>query len=141
MEREENNALQQAGFKLSISWVIGMSSTTVPTTIVFYTMFSLNVIKVYLDIGRWAHQSLQSTDSQLPARLRILVGSTSSGSDENFEAGKGELRVELAWPNFSLPCPQAAWLSIFQDKSALQYLYKSCQHRDSNLRPFDSCCS
>ena len=28
MEREENNALQQAGFKLSISWVIGMSSTT-----------------------------------------------------------------------------------------------------------------
>ena len=68
MEREENNALQQAGFKLSISWVIGMSSTTVPTTIVFYTMFSLNVIKVYLDIGRdWA--------SFVPGRLVPVLSS------------------------------------------------------------------
>ena len=55
MERGDNNALLRTGFKLSISWLTGMSSTTVPTTIVFYTMFSLNVMKVYLDIGRdWA---------------------------------------------------------------------------------------
>ena len=68
MEREENNALQQAGFKLSISWVVGMSSTTVATTIVFYTMFSLKVLKVYLDIGRdWA--------SFVPGRLVPVLSS------------------------------------------------------------------